>query len=179
MKNHIYKVNGIIKKQSKGGPIGLELTGAVSRAFMRRWDKLYMERAHQAGMKLKLYERYVDDSNQIAVTPPKGAKYNKETKRIDIDAEFNDERQEDERLATILKEIADDVMPCIQMEADWPSKNTDNILFFFVARIDLKSLRVITANRWLRQFCENKKSTSTTSTSSSRSQLDPPTLVRW
>ena len=88
MENHVYRVGDRIFLQKSGGPIGLELTGAVSRAFMRRWDKLYMERAHQAGMKLKLYERYVDDSNQIAVTPPKGAKYNKEMKRIEIDAEL-------------------------------------------------------------------------------------------
>ena len=38
------------------------------------------------------------------------------------------QREEDERLADILKDIANSIMPCIQMEADWPSKNNDRRL---------------------------------------------------
>ena len=38
------------------------------------------------------------------------------------------EKEDDERLVEILKEIANSVMPCIQMEADWPSKNEDGKL---------------------------------------------------
>ena len=39
MKNHIYKINDKIKKQTKGGPIGLELTGDIAQIYMCWWDK--------------------------------------------------------------------------------------------------------------------------------------------
>ena len=42
MSNHTYKVGDDIFLQSEGGPIGLELTGAVSRAYMLRWDREYL-----------------------------------------------------------------------------------------------------------------------------------------
>ena len=53
MENHVYKVGDRVFLQKSGGPIGLELTGAVSRAFMKRWDRLYLERARQAGKSTK------------------------------------------------------------------------------------------------------------------------------
>ena len=40
LSSHAYTVGDDIFLQEDGGPIGLELTGALSRPFMRRWDKL-------------------------------------------------------------------------------------------------------------------------------------------
>ena len=57
IENHVYKVGDRIFLQKSGGPIGLELTGAVSRAFMKKWDRLYLERVRQAGIVVKVYER--------------------------------------------------------------------------------------------------------------------------
>ena len=34
MKNHVYSINGVLKKQKKGGPIGLELTGDIAQVYM-------------------------------------------------------------------------------------------------------------------------------------------------
>ena len=34
MRNHLYKFNGEVFIQGEGGPIGLELTGAIARVFM-------------------------------------------------------------------------------------------------------------------------------------------------
>ena len=85
MANHVYCMGDKVYLQSEGGPIGLELTGAVSRPFMARYDRMYLERVKQAGMDMKLYERYVDDSNQICEVPPLGAKYDKDNRKIIID----------------------------------------------------------------------------------------------
>ena len=74
MANHVYCVGDILYIQLRGGPIGLELTGAVSRAVMRRWDKMYLKTVQKAGIKMLLYERYVDDSNQVTIVLPPGAK---------------------------------------------------------------------------------------------------------
>ena len=129
MESHVYRVGDRVFLQQEGGPIGLELTGAVSRAFMWRWDKLYLERVQEAGIKMPLYERYVDDSNQVAVAPEKGARYDRESRKIVIDENgAREDEQKDERLARVLSEIANDIMPCIKMEADWPSKNRDDRL---------------------------------------------------
>ena len=75
MSCHTYKVADDIYQQLAGGSIGLELTGADARPFMLRWVKLYKDSVRQAGMDLKMYARYVDDSNQVAIVPPPGAKY--------------------------------------------------------------------------------------------------------
>ena len=63
MSNHTYKVGDKLYLQAGGGPIGLELTGAVARPFMMRWDKLYLKKVKEAGLVLQLYERHIDDSN--------------------------------------------------------------------------------------------------------------------
>ena len=75
LSQHTYKVGDVVYLQMKGGPIGLELTGAVSRPFMIKWDKKYLEMVQKAGIQMWLYKRYIDDSNQAAEVPPLGYKY--------------------------------------------------------------------------------------------------------
>ena len=89
-----------------------------------------MERVEQSGMELLLFKRYVDDSNQIGKVPPKGAKYDKSSRKVVVDPEQQetDTSQPDERLARVLLEIANSIMKCVQMEADWPTKNKDSRL---------------------------------------------------
>jgi hypothetical protein len=109
-----------------GGPIGLQLTGAVSRAYMMRWDKLYKKKVLRAGIDMLLYERYIDDSNQSAVVPQPGAVFDTEEQKVVIDntlASHDDD--EEARLARVLKTIAKDVIPEIQMVEDFPAKNED------------------------------------------------------
>ena len=79
MSNHTYKVGDICYLQTHGGAIGLELTGAVIRPFMQKWDKLYLEKVRIAGLYMKFYKRYIDDSNQMAVVPAVGSRYDVET----------------------------------------------------------------------------------------------------
>ena len=105
MSNHCYKVGDTTFLQSEGGPIGLELTGALSRPFMRRWDRLFLEAVEAAGIKMKLYERYVDDSNQIA--------------------ECKNEDDDDKTVAKELTEIANQIIDGIKMACDLPSNHTN------------------------------------------------------
>ena len=44
MENHVYRVEDQAFLQMKGGSIGLELTGAIGRVFMHRWDQLYFRK---------------------------------------------------------------------------------------------------------------------------------------
>ena len=70
MSSHTYMVGDTAYLQTEGGAIGLELTGAVSRPFMQKWDRNYLKQIKAAGIDMKMYERYVDDSNQVAKVPP-------------------------------------------------------------------------------------------------------------
>ena len=127
MSSHTYTVGDEIFLQSSGGPIGLGLTGAVARPFMLRWDRLYLKLVKKSGMEMLMYDRYIDDSNQAAVVPPPGAQYDRENEKVVIDANFVMQGEmENERLARVLKDIANSVMPGIIMEDDFPSKNSDN-----------------------------------------------------
>jgi hypothetical protein len=60
----------VIYQQAEGGSIGLELTIAESRPFLFRWDRIYLDNVKKNGVKMAVYERYVDESNQIANLPP-------------------------------------------------------------------------------------------------------------
>ena len=125
LENHMYCVGDKIYLQTRGGPIGLELTGAVSRPFMARWDRMYLERVKEAGVNMLLYERYVDDSNQAAITTPVGARYNEERKKVIVDPMLVDRDMHingDARLSKILLDIANSIMTCVEMEGDWPPK---------------------------------------------------------
>ena len=66
MGHHVYKVGDTIYLQTDGGPMGLKLTGAIARVVMMLFDKIYLEKVSQSDICMLMYERYVDDSNQIA-----------------------------------------------------------------------------------------------------------------
>ena len=108
MSNHVYKVGDNIHLQTDGGPMGLKLTGAIARVVMILFDKIYLEKVEQNGMKMLLYERYVGDSNQIA-------------KKVN-------ENDSDEETCAKLKDIANECLDNIIMEDDLPSRHPDSRL---------------------------------------------------
>ena len=61
MTRHFYAVGDTIRKQTDGGPIGLQLTGAIARVVMLWWDQKFLEKANIAGVNIEMYERYIDD----------------------------------------------------------------------------------------------------------------------
>ena len=80
---------------------------------------------------MRLYERYVDDSNQVAEVPPAGSKYDRERKKIiydETELALRVGEEEEDRLTRILLDIANDVQEGIIMEVDQPSQNADRKL---------------------------------------------------
>ena len=73
-----------------GGSIGLELTGAVARPFMLMYDDLYLKNVQKAGIEMLMYERYIDDSNQVAVVLLPGSSYNSVSKKVVTDEHMID-----------------------------------------------------------------------------------------
>ena len=58
MNNHIYQFENTMKKQSEGGPIGLDLTGELANIYMAWWDRQLLTRLNQHNIELMLYKRY-------------------------------------------------------------------------------------------------------------------------
>ena len=63
MKNHMYTFDNEIRKQTKSGPIGLTLTGALAQIFMIWWDNEFAARLCKMGIVMRMNKRYVDDIN--------------------------------------------------------------------------------------------------------------------
>ena len=85
--------------------MGLKMTWAIARIVMMLFDKIYSEKVLQSDLNMLMYERYVDDSNQIV------RKAN--------------EDDSDEDTCTKLKAIANECLDNIIMEEDLPSRYQD------------------------------------------------------
>ena len=58
-------------------------------------------------MNVLVYERYVDDSNQVAVVPSSGTRYNLECGKVVVyDSLIDEEECDDEKTAKVLTDIA-------------------------------------------------------------------------
>ena len=63
MKNHVFTFNNEIRKQTKGGPIGLKLTGVLVQIFMIWWVKEFAARLDEMAIVVRMNKCYVDDIN--------------------------------------------------------------------------------------------------------------------
>ena len=77
-------------------------------------------------MEMALYDRYVDDSNQLAETIHPCLKYNVQTGKLVVDDNQDPNEEAETRTVRVLNEVANSVQHGIVMEADHPNKNEDN-----------------------------------------------------
>ena len=127
LETHTYEFAGEIRRQKEGGAIGMELTGVVAQIFMVWWDKQLSNKLQELDIRLKLHERYVDDSNMAGKGTQVGARYDGE--RIAITEESVNEDEgvpNDKRTMVLLQSIANSIHPSIRMTIDYPSKYEDN-----------------------------------------------------
>ena len=126
LETHVYEFAGEMRRQTKGGPIGMELTGVVAQVFMVWWDKQFIQKLDQINIKLKLHERYVDDSNLATKQTEKGARYDGTQIIITEETRNQDEGiPDDERTMKFLQSVANSIHPSIRMTIDYPSKYED------------------------------------------------------
>ena len=74
---------------------------------------------------MKFYRRYIDDSNQVVKVPQRGYIYDVNQKKLVYDELQIGEENDEERVAKMLKVIANEVMSGIEMESDFPTNNSD------------------------------------------------------
>ena len=76
---------------------------------MARWDRLYLQKVKKASLKRLVYDRYVDDSNQIGEEVPPGKEYNVETGKM-TNCENNPNETDEERTVRIFIDVANSVL---------------------------------------------------------------------
>ena len=126
LRSHTYEFAGQIKRQSRGGPIGMELTGVVAQVFMVWWDRQFKERLRQVRKQLKIHKRYIDDSNVVTPAIEKGIRYDGD-KLVVSEQTFREDEgiPADKRTMLILQAIASYIHPSIRLTIDYPSNHAD------------------------------------------------------
>ena len=129
MKNHVYRFENKIRLQSKGGPIGLALTGEVAECYMINWDKKFLKKAKNVGINLNVYSRFKDDILVAANNLKKGSKLVGDKLEVDMDKKILDEDKCDETLTMdIVRQIAQGIDPMIKLTVELPSDQKDGKL---------------------------------------------------
>ena len=123
LETHTYEFAGVKRRQTKGGAIGMELTGVVAQIFMVWWDRQFISKLEQIDIRLKLHERYVDDTNLSAKQTELGARYDGTNIVVTEETRIQDEGvMKDERTMKFLQSVANSIHPSIRMTIDYPTK---------------------------------------------------------
>ena len=127
MRNHVNAFDNELRKQTEGGPIGLELTGLLARIYMIWWDKQFLQKCAENQISPVMYKRYVDDINTLVECAGPGKTYNGQEIVTDPEKEENDRNKNDDEITMkLLNEIGDSIHPSIKLTTDFPSANEDN-----------------------------------------------------
>ena len=104
----------------------MELTGVVAHIFMLWWDRQLTTKLERIDIKLKLHERYTDDTNIATKQTEKGARYDGENLVITEETRIEDEGiPDDERTMKFLQSVANTIHPSIRSTIDYPSRYVD------------------------------------------------------
>ena len=113
----------------------MELTGVLAQILMVWWDRQFTIKLSLIEIRLKLHERYVDDSNLATKQTEKGARYVGDRIMITEESQNEDEGvPDDERTMKFLQSVANSIHPSVQMTIDYASKHVDGK----VPALDLK-----------------------------------------
>ena len=123
---HTYEFAGVVRRQTRGGPIGMEITGVVAQIFMLWWDRQFTNKLEQINIRPRLHERYTDDTNMATKRTEIGARYDGVNMVITEESRNQDEGMpDDERTMKFLQSVANSIHPSIRMTIDYPSNNAD------------------------------------------------------
>ena len=127
MKNHTYNYANTIKRQARGGPIGLDLTGSITQVYVIWWNNELRRRLTSIGISLCMKKCYVDDVNYGLPPTPPGARYLDGELYIEEALTIQDTLvPDDERTMRIILAVGNDIHESTQLEYDCPSKYDDN-----------------------------------------------------
>ena len=133
MSNHIYTWDKTIRKQSRGGAIGSDLTRELGVFIMLVWTSSFKDRVKEAtagipDWEMHMLQFYIDDGNMITDPLPPGSRL---IDQIIVIAEEEVDRDRDtpadERTAKILTEIGNRIFNFIRLTCDYPSAHPSGL----------------------------------------------------
>ena len=125
MENHIYRFGGELRKQLEGGPIGVELTGALADLFMLYWDRKFLTKLQEINIHVKGYKRFKDDTNIMFEPIDRKLKYisgcliQKSNEEMDKESKL----ETDDISINVIKQVADSLEDMVNTEIDFPSNS--------------------------------------------------------
>ena len=126
METHIYSFKDEMKRQVKGGAIGVQLTGELAQIFMSWWDRQTKKACEEKGVRIKLYGRYVDDINTVIKKVAKGTRIENNQLTNTEEKRREDETKEDDEITmNVFKGISETIHDSIKLKVDYPSKYED------------------------------------------------------
>ncbi len=136
MKHHVYTFDSEIRKQKRGGPIGVKLTGVLAQIFMLWWDEELTSRLNAFKIHQKMSERYVDDINIAAQPTRPGLKF-RDGQVVMDDTQVEEDRKvaPDERTMELIKEIGDDIHPSIKLEVGLSIESSRREAAYFGSKV--------------------------------------------
>ena len=143
--NHYYEWNGQVRKQSKGGPIGLRATQPVSRIVMDFWAKALKEICEKTqalqvlnpvayeALVMKILIKYVDDCFSGVNTLKWGTRWDKANRVLVWSSEEEERdrlsgRSGEELTMTVFAEVASSITSYLRFTWDSPEKNPDKTM---------------------------------------------------
>ena len=115
MSLHDFKFDGKVYRQTKGGAIGLDLTGVIADIYMCYWDGKLIDLINDRKWKLIVYKRYKDDINFIV---SRGAESDQEKSVYENEGETVGE----------IKKMAESIDPAIRVTTDARCEHEDKKL---------------------------------------------------
>ena len=138
MDNHLYQFDNEVRLQSKGGPIGLRLTGEIADCMMIDWDKTLLAELEKVGVTPGVYTRFKDDIQIVNEALEKGSQINGGKIEIDDDKKEIDKDKSDAKVTIgVIQKLANDINPMIQLTVETPCNFEDNKLPVLDVKVDI------------------------------------------
>ena len=128
---HVYEFGGVWYQQTKGGPIGLRLSGAVAGLVMIVWDDEVCRLVKENKMVMELWKRYVDDGDTFLEVFEKGWRWEENGMKWALEHKEEDMELNEEDYVRVMREfrkLCNSIWPWIQVKEDVGSKYEDGKL---------------------------------------------------
>ena len=138
MDNHCYQFNGQVRVQSKGGPIGLKLTGEIADCVMIDWDKTFLAELKKLDIVPEIYTRFKDDVTIVSEALEKGSIINDNKIVIDNDKKFLDKNKSDEKVTIeVIQNVANGIENMIQFTVETPCTSKDRKIAILDVKVNI------------------------------------------
>ena len=111
MGNNIYRFGGELRRQDSGGPIGVELSGALTDLFMLSWDRTFLIGLKEVDIHVKGYKQFKDDTDIMLRPVARNLKYVEDhmIPKTKVEIEKESSLENDEISMKTVKTVADSI----------------------------------------------------------------------